>query len=300
MAIPVKHVGSNSTRTDPLVSHGRHFGRTIHSFCRIFPLIKEGLSREVQFKAGLLRYTDLSNQELREHHIYKELVEAIPDLGERLLTSAEPEIHYIAEMLNKGSMGACADDTKSLKSVVIDWITPLGGSLSPPLSRNVKTDRGCFHEQTGRLLCPATLNWDDNEIQKQLKTGQIIVSGDNWPFFLYRDHTLNAENLWDGLFQGELLVSAFKHVFTCPSSVEKETRATRAGNAEIHGMRSVTIASLAYISTLVHTLCLGSSAVFSRNDKATDSERFYRSVIEFLETPSETAEVEDLLRWWNV
>lgn len=47
------------------------------------------------------------------------------------------------------------------------------------------------------------------------------------------------------------LVQAFKHVFTCPSSVEKETRATRSGNAEIHGMRSVTVASLAYIATLV-------------------------------------------------
>lgn len=89
--------------------------------------------------------------------------------------------------------------------------------------------------------------------------------------FLYRDHEFNPENPWDGLLQGQLLVNvrihasttrhgtdttvlqAFRHVFTSPSSVEiqKETRATRSGNAELHGMKNVTIASLAYIATLV-------------------------------------------------
>ena len=45
---------------------------------------------------------------------------------------------------------------------------------------------------------------------------------------------------------------------------------------------------------------LTSSAVFTRNDKVTDSERFYRSLLEFLEQPSESKEVDSLLRWWNV
>ncbi|KAJ3550552.1 hypothetical protein NMY22_g398 [Coprinellus aureogranulatus] len=287
------------TRTDPLVSHGRHFGRTIHTFCRIFPLVKEGISRELQFKAGELRESDLSEQEHRERRIYLDLLRLVPGLSDRLLNSSEHEIHYVADMLSKGSLGARADDTKSLKSVIIDWITPPGGSLHPPLSRNVKTDRGFFHNATGELLCPATLDWADEEIQKQLKAGEIVVSGDNWPIFLYRDHTVNLDNPWEGLFQGTLLVSAYKHVFTCPSSVEQETRATRSGNAELHGMKSVTIASLAYIATLAR-FALGSSAVFSRNDKTTDSERFYRSIIAFLESPSEKKEVDELLKWWNV
>lgn len=44
---------------------------------------------------------------------------------------------------------------------------------------------------------------------------------------------------------------AFKHVFTSPSSVDKEPKATRSGNARIHGMRSVTAGSIAYIATQV-------------------------------------------------
>lgn len=34
--------------TDPLVHHGRHFGRTIHALCRIHSLIINGILREVE------------------------------------------------------------------------------------------------------------------------------------------------------------------------------------------------------------------------------------------------------------
>lgn len=50
---------------------------------------------------------------------------------------------------------------------------------------------------------------------------------------------------------------AFRHIFTSPSSVEKEPKATRSGNARIHGMTSVTPASIAYVATQVHiTFCI--------------------------------------------
>ena len=58
---------------------------------------------------------------------------------------------------------ARSDDTKSLKAAVVDWITPYNGHLTPPLSRNVKTDRGYFHNRTGELLCPVNLDWNDQK-----------------------------------------------------------------------------------------------------------------------------------------
>ena len=48
-------------------------------------------------------------------------------------------------------------------------------------------------------------------------------------------------------------LQAYKHIFTSPSSVEKEVKATRLGNARIHGMTWVTPASLAYV---VMQVCL--------------------------------------------
>ena len=44
---------------------------------------------------------------------------------------------------------------------------------------------------------------------------------------------------------------------------------------------------------------LSSSSVFSRTDTATDSERFYNSVLDLFKDPEEKEEVNDLFTWWN-
>ena len=44
---------------------------------------------------------------------------------------------------------------------------------------------------------------------------------------------------------------AFKHIFTSPSSVDQEPKATQSGNARIHGMHTVMKASTAYVATQV-------------------------------------------------
>jgi len=71
--------------------------------------------------------------------------------------------HWPCSQIQKGASGARSDDTKSLKSAVLDWITPRGQPLSPPLGRNVKSDRGFHHERTGALLCPTGLDWANAE-----------------------------------------------------------------------------------------------------------------------------------------
>lgn len=38
---------ANSTIADPLVHHGRHFGRTIHAFCQVQALLNNGIVREM-------------------------------------------------------------------------------------------------------------------------------------------------------------------------------------------------------------------------------------------------------------
>ena len=42
-----------------------------------------------------------------------------------------------------------------------------------------------------------------------------------------------------------------------------------------------------------------STQVFSRTDLATDSERFYNSILELLDDPDEKGEVDQLMAWWN-
>ena len=67
------------------------------------------------------------------------------------------------EQIQKGANGARADDTKGMKSLIIDWITPKGQSLTPHIPRNVKSSHGFNHDRTGALLCPAGLDWNNIE-----------------------------------------------------------------------------------------------------------------------------------------
>ena len=47
------------------------------------------------------------------------------------------------------------------------------------------------------------------------------------------------------------------------------------------------------------SFALSSSPVFSRTDLATDSERFYNSILDLFDDPEEQGEVNDLMAWWN-
>ncbi|KAG1906193.1 uncharacterized protein F5891DRAFT_1125612 [Suillus fuscotomentosus] len=282
--------------SDPLVSHGRHFGRTVFALCNYPSLLTNGILRLEQMENAALE--DFSAEERREHRVFEQLLDSYPGLLERLTNGSEEEILHIGELIGKGAAGARGDDTKTLKSAILDWIAPKGEAIQPPLHRNSKIDRGFNHELTGSLLCPAGLDWNDPQTKENLRSGELLVCGDQWPVFLYAHHIYDAEDPWCGLLRSRLLICAYKHIFTSPSSVDREPKATRSGNARLHGMNSATIASIAYVATQVR-FALTSSSVFSRTDTTTDSETFYHSLLDLLEDPDESKEVDELLIWWN-
>jgi hypothetical protein len=67
---------------------------------------------------------------------------------------------HILLQIQKGASSSRADDTKGMKSAVIDWIIPEGQTLNPPLSRKYKSERGFRHDRTGALLCPTGIDWN--------------------------------------------------------------------------------------------------------------------------------------------
>ncbi|KAG2056215.1 hypothetical protein BDR06DRAFT_981606 [Suillus hirtellus] len=282
-----------SLKSDPLVSHGRHFGRTVFALCNYPSLLTSGVLRLEQLED--MSIEDFSTEERREHTVFEKLLDSYPGLLERLKESSEEELIHIGEL---GAACARGEDTKSLKLVIIDWIAPAGEAVVPPLPRNSKISRGFNHPLTGRLLCPAELDWDDADTKQRLQSSELVISGDQWPLFVYANEVFDPEDPWNGLLRSRLLVNAFRHIFTSPSSVDKEPKATRAGNARIHGMTTVTSASVAYVATQIR-FALCSSSVFSRTDTVTDSETFYHSLLDLLEDQDESREVTELLLWWN-
>ncbi|KAG2035463.1 hypothetical protein BDR03DRAFT_1012485 [Suillus americanus] len=218
--------------------------------CNYPSLLTNGIHRLEQMEDTPLE--DFLAEERHEHRVFIQLLDSYPGLLEQLRNGSEEEILHVGELIGKGASGMRGDNTKSLKSAILDWISPKGASIQPPLHRNSKINHGFNHELTGSLLCPVGLDWHDPEMRENLRSGEILVCGDQWPVFLYANHTYDNEDPWCGLLRSCLLTCAYKHVFTSPSLVDKDPKATQYRNARLHGMSCVAIASIAYIATQVH------------------------------------------------
>ncbi|KAG6906158.1 hypothetical protein DXG01_015548 [Tephrocybe rancida] len=281
---------------------GRHFGRIFCAFSTVRIVITNGLRRAALGAEALSAFLQqTTHTERREYDVFTSLLGMDEGRLESHIEKADSteEIHNLADMIQKGAGASCADDTKSMKGAIIDWITPPDGHLTPPLNRRLKSTRGYRHEATGALLCPANLDWNDPQTKEKLANGLLIVAGHSWPLFLYENSKYDPEKPWDGLLKGKILITAFKHVFIAPSSVDSaDDVAAKGGNAQINGMKHVTKASLVYIATQVR-FALSSASTWSRTDKDTDSETFYNSLITTLEDPRFAVEVNDIIRWWN-
>jgi len=101
--------------SDPLIHHGRHFGRTHHALCSIRVLLRNGLLRQERLATNgsnvlTIRFVLTSRllhvrldgcilREEQEHRIFQSLLKMIPSLECRLLESSEEELRLIADLV---------------------------------------------------------------------------------------------------------------------------------------------------------------------------------------------------------
>ncbi|KAI0312970.1 hypothetical protein OF83DRAFT_1066352, partial [Amylostereum chailletii] len=246
---------------DYWVSKGHHFGRTIYSMCSVLALLQNGLIRLEEMHDEGKDLEEYDEEEIREHRIFRKLLR-IPKLKEKL---GEDDAEYIMkDIAARGIHSARADDTKSLKSIILDWLMPDNTPIHPPIQRNNKSLRGFNHIITGAYLC------------LQARIHLTSLSRDPWRCNILseweRRHPWHDEG-HDGL------VVLRRHP----------------------GMSSLAATSRSCLtpsSFQVH-FCLSSASVFSQNDKITDSERFYNSLLNHLDDPAEQKQVSKLMKWWD-
>ncbi|KAH0832176.1 hypothetical protein J3R83DRAFT_13091 [Lanmaoa asiatica] len=133
-----------------------------------------------------------------------------------------------------------------------------------------------------------------------------------WLQFLYRDGKYDQLDPAKRLFKGEIILKAFKLIFTSPSSADKEDtngptkrcrgeRRTRANVAHLLKMKQVTPRAIAYIAVQAR-FALSSCGSWRLVDELFDHLGFYNTVInwfEVTENAEEKAFVDDLWWWWN-
>lgn len=295
-----------------LTEYGRRFGRSVYAFPRltVFELLlpygpKEIL--EVGEVDGQLQELNMSESEedslgWREfkRHLYHQLLHMVPKLEERLANaSSRQDISNIANPIQKGVAFARRDDAKGLRTLVLEWIAPPGVAADPPLDCTKKTSCGFNHALTGAMLCPVVLNWSDFSVQSRIRSGAL--SGDHWPSFVFENYALGRGNPWEGFFRSSLLVMAYKHIFSTPTSPRNSTcQPDSHGRNEFiqHDLNQVTLPELAYVAAQVRH-ALSSSTTFLAPDAVTSSRNFYEFMIHFFYKHERDHEIGRLLSWWD-
>lgn len=102
-----------SCTTDPLVHHGRHFGRTVHPLCNVTALVNNGLLYIGEFPAQpeetfthecvlfplAWMFIYLFTRQRRENRIFTLLLQMVPGLEERLVGGSEENVLHVAELV---------------------------------------------------------------------------------------------------------------------------------------------------------------------------------------------------------
>lgn len=102
--------------TDPLVHHGRHFGRTVHALCSVNSLLTNGILRMGELvdqpenvftheyvlvcKTWLIMTFAITCRERKEHRVFDQLLQMVPGLEDRLLNGSDEEVGRVAELVS--------------------------------------------------------------------------------------------------------------------------------------------------------------------------------------------------------
>ncbi|KAG8939836.1 hypothetical protein FRC04_005953 [Tulasnella sp. 424] len=235
----------------------------------------------------------------KQWQIFSDILKVIPE-AKRKLTSENSEayLNRLASALDEGLAAGRSDDTNGLKKAVAEWVSNSEGRIH----KNSKSSQGFHNIVTARLLAPPRYDVSDSMTLRKLRDEVIRPSVSEYPPFLYKDFTIDPDNLIDGLFESELLLKAAKHILIGPSSadsLESSNRSTHLGNAALNNMNEVTLPFMAYVCAQVR-FALSSDETFGNNSgRCFDIYNFYRNILKTLREEELADDVEILRSRWN-
>ncbi|KAI0706138.1 hypothetical protein BC835DRAFT_1409771 [Cytidiella melzeri] len=240
---------------------------------------------------------------------YELLFDLFPDFETDLeYYAADPDVmESLKKFLTAASDDGRADDCKTLKDGVLNYIP------SPPVGTelltvgNTKTARGWMHYSTARFLSPrdmlAEFDEDPEKFCADVLEGRKILEGGEFMAFMYDlDDAGFPTKLDAGLLRSPFLLSVFRHIFTGKSSALKKT----PGPAGV-GRRPIAVAAkrdrvspemIAWAAVMGY-YALSSQPNWSVHDGTIDLRVLWDAVLNLFKNSQSVWAVETL-QWWNL
>ncbi|KAJ7796890.1 hypothetical protein B0H13DRAFT_2508324 [Mycena leptocephala] len=312
---------------------GRAISKVVAAFDSVESLIAED-DRRRELEDARTRGDEIHEEEQEPtteqnllHNGYKELCRFIVPIRKLLAEAEHEELAPVLTALRAGSRNARSDDTKNVREAIVPWLTIVYPELNPPLDAHSRENRGIYHDDLGRLLCPVEFDWADDDVRTAIRESDpdYQITADSWWAGLYPIDKFDPTHPDARLFTNILLLKVYKFIFTSPLSVKtmpkdkeiqnlsptrrgspRRTKTKKLGSkskrnvAAIIGLKAVTGRSIAYAA---YRVALSDASHWDDQDGAFDYCEFYNNVVEYFEFPPGPVarqEVTRLLDWWNV
>ncbi|KAL6308746.1 hypothetical protein BKA93DRAFT_822043 [Sparassis latifolia] len=239
---------------------------------------------------GMAKRHDPKDKDEREELIYtfEAIITFIPGLKDQLAYMGEDinAVNILGSYLNHYATDAHGDHLSSLRERIINYIPDFGDGYPTLKPQDSKWKRA---EPDG--FC------------RQVCDGEIDVTSDEFPLFLYDQDLYDPDELDAELLKGPVLLSCFKSLITGPGSAssnrgDREGGSSRPGCprlAKKYDMTHVSPRSIAYVAVLVRFL-LNSQHSWSNIDVNFNLEEFFFEILWLLQD-EEWGEA--TLDWWN-
>ncbi|KAI9059258.1 hypothetical protein FKP32DRAFT_1173950 [Trametes sanguinea] len=243
--------------------------------------------------------TTLSYRERKYQELYRQIFALAPWIVDEIEKRGPRGAFEVARELGEGRQGVRGVDLHGIKRAVITW-----NVYEPPIPADAKSVRGFNHQECGRLLCPAKYDWSKPEVRQALQNRDknYPCGATAWPAVLWKDEQVNLADMQTGFLRNVRLIKAGRYVLLGPRTVDEQIAkvAAKKPKAKIYSIRSITVPFMAYTAVLVHC-SLNSQESFSDGAlKGTfPYERFYQSIVRFVEERLIKEDREDLISWWN-
>ncbi|KAK0502588.1 hypothetical protein EDD18DRAFT_1347215 [Armillaria luteobubalina] len=227
---------------DPIEAKGHIIGCYCDSW-HVMGLILEGVARLSQPDGPDDVEADKYTKEQNIcFNIFQDMIQVWPNLCDVLADIQD--VDMVADWIDTSHRHVRAEDTNTIKGGIHKY-----HPWNPAFPAHCN-QAGFIHEECGWLLCPPKLDWDNPEIHNAIQTGKICIDETDLPHLLYTNHTVDKKQPFAGLLKLNLLLTAYRAVFTGPSSVlhEDSPCSTRPSNAAKHKITKVSVASIAYIA----------------------------------------------------
>ncbi|THH18527.1 hypothetical protein EW146_g2477 [Bondarzewia mesenterica] len=140
-------------------------------------------------------------------------------------------------------------------------------------------------------------------VLQKLLDGQIQVTAEDLPTFLYEGENFDPDDPEKGLLHGELIVRIWRHMFQSLSAnlkhnVGNKSTRIKARQAKLNDLVEVTPRTIAYAALMTHwALC--SSDDWCIEDTEFMREDFFKIIVDLFTQNSDSEWHKLTLQWWN-